>query len=64
MDTSTCETMSLDKLMQAYLDTLTEKERKGYHIAKGHLGMSFQLEKSVGFLAWKENFLSNGGGFQ
>jgi hypothetical protein len=56
--------MSLDKLMQAYLDTLTEKERKGYHIAKGHLGMSFQLEKSVGFLAWKENFLSNGGGFQ
>ena len=53
--------MSLDKLMRAYLDTLTEKERKGYDIAKSHLGMSFQLEKSVGFLAWKESLLSNGG---
>lgn len=55
------DTMSLDKLMKAYLDTLTEKEKQGYHIAKEHLGMSFQLEKSVGFLAWKENFLSNSG---
>jgi hypothetical protein len=59
METSTSEPMSLDKLMQAYLDTLTEKEKQGYHIAKEHLGMSFQLEKSVGFLAWKEKFLSN-----
>jgi len=56
------DTMSLDKLMKAYLDTLTEKEKQGYHIAKEHLGMSFQLEKSVGFLAWKEKFLSNGAG--
>jgi hypothetical protein len=52
------ETVSLDKLTQAYLDTLSEKEKKGYHIAKEHLGMSFQIEKSVGFLAW----LSHGRG--
>jgi hypothetical protein len=66
MNTTTLpnDTMSLDKLMQAYLDTLTEKEKQGYHIAKEHLGMSFQLEKSVGFLAWKENFLSNSASLQ
>ena len=40
-------------LMEQYLKTLNEKELKSYHIAKEHLGMSFQLEKSVGFLKWK-----------
>ena len=43
-----------DKLQQAYLDSLTEKERKGYEIAKSHLGMSFDLEKSIGYLEWKK----------
>jgi hypothetical protein len=51
--------MSLDKLMKTYLDTLSEKEKQGYHIAKEHLGMSFQLEKSVGFLNWKEKMVSD-----
>jgi hypothetical protein len=51
--------MSLDKLMKIYLDTLSEKEKQGYHIAKEHLGMSFQLEKSVGFLNWKEKMVSD-----
>jgi hypothetical protein len=58
MNTSTAEPMSLDKLIQIYLDTRSEKEKKGLHIAKEHLGMSFQLEKSVGFLDWKAKFLS------
>lgn len=39
---------------QAYLDSLNEKELKAYNIAKTHLGMSFQLEKSIGFIGWKE----------
>lgn len=42
------------ELQQAYLDSLTEKERKGYEIAKSHLGMSFDLEKSIGYLEWKK----------
>ena len=42
------------ELQQAYLNTLTEKERKGYEIAKSHLGMSFDLEKSIGYLEWKK----------
>lgn len=45
---------SLDRLMEEYLKTLCEKERKSYEIAKEHLGTSFQLEKSVGFLKWKK----------
>lgn len=59
MTESTPESMSLDKLMKTYLDTLSEKEKQGYHIAKEHLGMSFQLEKSVGFLNWKEKMVSD-----
>jgi hypothetical protein len=31
---------------------MSEKELKAYHIAKDHLGDSFQLEKSIGFLEW------------
>ena len=42
------------QLMKAYLDSLTEKEKKGYEIAKSHLGMSFQLEKSLGYLQYKK----------
>jgi hypothetical protein len=48
--------------IEEYLISLTEKERKAYEIAKSHLGMSFQIEKSVGFLKWKkevENKIEN-----
>lgn len=41
-------------IQQEYLSTLNEKELQAYHIAKSHLGMSFQLDKSVGFLSWKK----------
>jgi len=43
---------SLKTLQEQYLETLSEKERKSYEIAKEHLGMSFQLDKSVGYLKW------------
>ena len=39
---------------QLYLESLTPKEKKAYFIAKDHLGMSFDLEKSNGFLEWKK----------
>jgi hypothetical protein len=48
--------------IKEYLISLTEKEKKAYEIAKSHLGMSFQIEKSVGFLKWKkekENEIEN-----
>jgi hypothetical protein len=39
---------------ELYLKTLNEKEVKSYTIAKSHLGSSFSLEKSVGYLKWKK----------
>jgi hypothetical protein len=43
---------SLKSLGEQYIESLSEKERKAYTIAKEHLGMSFQLDKSVGYLKW------------
>jgi hypothetical protein len=43
---------TLKTLQEQYLETLSEKERKSYEIAKEHLGMSFQLDKSAGYLKW------------
>jgi len=46
------------ELIQKYLDSLTSKQYKAYEIAKDHLTMSFQIEKSNGFLGWvKKNNL-------
>ena len=39
--------------LKSFLEQLSIKERRAYEIAKNHLGMSFQLEKSVGYLKWK-----------
>ena len=45
---------SLDALQQIYLDSLSEKEKMAYNIAKSHLGSSFSLEKCNGFVEWKK----------
>jgi hypothetical protein len=37
-----------------YLDTFNEKEKQAYLIAKTHLGMSFDLSKSIGYNDWKK----------
>ena len=39
-------------LLDEYVKTLTEKEKKAYEIAKSYLGSSFHLEKSIGFVKW------------
>jgi len=36
--------------MDAYVKSLSDKELKSYKIAAEHLGMTFSLEKSRGFL--------------
>ena len=35
-----------------FLDSLNEKERIAYHIAKSHLGTMFSLDKCNAFLEW------------
>jgi len=44
-----------NKLETEYINTLTEIEKKGYEIAKSHLGSSFSLKKSIGFKQWKKD---------
>jgi hypothetical protein len=44
----------IKELTELYVESLSEKEMKAYLIAKSHLGSSFSLEKSVGFLKWKK----------
>ena len=40
------------------MTVLSEKEKKAYEIAKSHLGMSFQIEKSNGYLKYKKTHSS------
>lgn len=47
-------TNTTEHLQKEYLKQFTEKEKKAYEIAKSHLGMSFDLEKSIGFQEWKQ----------
>lgn len=49
------ETITIVEFTILYVKSMTEKELKAYHIAKTHLGDSFQLEKSCGFLEWLKN---------
>ena len=52
MESSTIESSQIDSLKQQYIESLSKKEKKAYDIAFQHLGSSFTLEKSVGFLEW------------
>jgi len=38
-----------------YIDQLTDKENIAYLIAKEHLGTSFDISKSIGYLTWKKS---------
>jgi hypothetical protein len=48
------EKVSKEYYLNKYIESLSEKELKAYHIAKSHLGSSFSLEKSKGFIDWKK----------
>jgi len=43
-----------DSELAQYLASLSPKELQGYHIAKSHLGMTYQYEKTNGFMEWKK----------
>lgn len=36
-----------------YLEQLSEKEKKACQIANDHLGSSFNILKSIGYIEWK-----------
>lgn len=39
----------------SYLEQLTPIELKAYHIAKSHLGTSFNILRSNGYIDWIKN---------
>lgn len=52
MDKENTNTTKPQSQLDMYIATLTEKEYQGYLIARSHLGSSFNLEKSLGFIEW------------
>ena len=42
-------------LESQYILSLSQKEHKSFLIAKSHLGSSFEICKSIGFIQWKKN---------
>ncbi len=43
-----------DEIIAAYIDSLSEQEKKTLQIAYEHLETSFDIYKSIGFITWKE----------
>ena len=46
-------------LTRQYISSLCPNEKKAYDIAKSHLESSFDLEKSIGFKAFKQNLANH-----
>ena len=46
---------NLEKLISEYINQLDELEKIALEVAKEQLESSFSIEKSIGFLKWKEN---------
>jgi len=48
-------------LIEMYINSMSNKDHLAYTIAKEHLGTSFTVEKSVGYLRWlsKQTMMNN-----
>jgi len=49
------DTITENSDTEMYLKSLSPKEFKAFLIAREHLGTSFDIEKSIGFLKWLIN---------
>jgi hypothetical protein len=45
---------SISNLIREYTESLSPFEQKGLAIAKEHLGPSFDMKRSSGFIRWKD----------
>ena len=61
MDNSEVEIhgFTLNRWKEMYLESLNPKEMKAYIIAKNHLGSSFALEKSLGFVKFQVKMVNS-----
>jgi hypothetical protein len=46
--------IATNKQIEKYIESLSPIEKQTIEIAKDHLKTSFNMEKSIGFLAWKK----------
>lgn len=51
--------ITIDDHKTNYINSMDEKEKIAYKIAKEHLGSSFNLEKSIGFQKWLKKNSNN-----
>ena len=51
----TAETPETNALLEAYYQQLTQFEQRTCDIARDHLGSSFDLARSNGFLRWRSS---------
>ena len=61
-NTTSSLTPLLSKLIQEYTSTFTPFEQQGLAIAKDHLGPSFDMKRSSGFVRWKDARLAKSSG--
>jgi len=46
--------LDIQESILKYIEQLDEKQRVAYSIAKDHLGTSFNILKSIGYMNWKK----------
>jgi hypothetical protein len=51
--------IATNKQIEKYIESLSPIEKQTIEIAKDHLKTSFNMEKSIGFLAWKKKLEDN-----
>ena len=51
--------MNLEEQLKKYKSELTEQELIVLNIAIEHLGSSFDMSKSIGFIEWKKNLITD-----
>jgi len=51
--------IATNKQIKKYIESLSPIEKQTIEIAKDHLKTSFNMEKSIGFLAWKKKLEDN-----
>ena len=51
--------MDEEALIEKYISQLNNSEKLAYEIAKEHLETSFDMSRSIGFLEFKKNYISN-----
>jgi hypothetical protein len=58
-NTTKAEKTNQPQYLELYIESMSKKELLAYSIAKSHLGTSFEIEKSVGYLKWKKSYVDS-----